>query len=163
MYEVYVLVEKKKPAYMTFFGVFSIVMGILSVLALVVGLYFFFPTAVFGFLLGYFFLTRKLEFEYSFFDEDVRFAKIINKSRRKKLPGHKMSEVMSIAPSGDPSVYKYENDSTAKIRKYQSGNKDTKVYVMVVKGEKGLELIYFEPDEKYLDAVCMKNGHKVRR
>jgi len=163
MFEVYVLVEKRKPAVFTFFAVFSIVMAILSVMALVLGIYFFLPTAVFGFLLGYFFHTRNYEYEYSFFDDDVRFAKIINKARRKKLPGYKMSEVIMIAPTGDRSVYNYENDSKAKIRRLNSGFPNAKVYVMVAKGEKGTELVYFEPDEKYLDAVCVKNGHKVKR
>ena len=163
MFEVYVLVEKKKPVIFTFFTVFSIVMAILSAIATMLGLYFFMPTAVFGILLGYFFYTRNYEYEYSFFDDDVRFAKIINKSTRKKLPGYKMSEVIAIAPTGDPSVAQYEDDSKAKIRRLNSGAKDAKVYVLVAKGEKGLELVYFEPDEKYLDAVCAKNGFKVRR
>lgn len=163
MFEVYVLVKKKKPVFITFFAVFSFVMGGLSLLATMVGLYLFMFTAVLGILLGYFFYTRNYEFEYSFFDDEVRFAKIINKSRRKKLPGYRMSEVIAIAPSNDPSVAQYENDRTAKIRRLNSGYKDAKVFVMVAKGKEGLELVYFEPDEKYLDAVCVKNGYKVRR
>lgn len=163
MYEIYVLVTRKKPAVIKFFGIFSMVFGIFSMLATAIGLYIFLPTAVAGILLGYFFYTRNYEFEYSYFDGDIRFAKIINKARRKKLPGYKISDVCMIAPAGDPSVYKYENDSTAKIRRYQSGYKDAKIYVMAIRTDKGAELIYFEPDEKYLDAICIKNGHKVKR
>jgi hypothetical protein len=163
MFEVYVLVEKKKSSVLSFFAVFSFVMAALSVLAVVLGIYFFFPTAVFGFILGWFFNTRNYEFEYSYFDGDVRFAKIINKANRKRLPGYKMSEVVAIAPTGDASIAQYENDPQAKIRRLQSGFAGRKLYVMVARGEKGLELVYFEPDDKYLDAVCIKHGHKVRR
>lgn len=163
MFEVYVLVEKKKSLFITFFAVFSFVMGVLSAIATMIGLYFFVPTAVFGIILGYFFHTRNYEYEYSFFDDDVRFAKIINKSSRKRLPGYKMADVIAIAPTGDPSVAQYENDSKAKIRRLNSGFKNARVFVMVAKGEKGLELVYFEPDDKYLDAVCAKNGFKVKR
>ncbi len=163
MFEVYVLVKKKKPVFLMFFTVFSFVIGVLSALATMIGLYFFVPTAVFGIILGYFFYTRNYEYEYSFFDDDVRFAKIINKSSRKKLPGYKMSDVIAIAPAGDPSVEQYENDSKAKIRRLNSGFQNAKVFVMAAKGEKGLELVYFEPDDKYLDAVCVKNGFKVKR
>ena len=101
MFEVYVLVEKKKSVFLTFFSVFSYVMAVLSAIFVMIGLYFFVPTAVFGFILGWFFQTRNYEFEYSYFDGDVRFAKIINKANRKKLPGYKMSEVLAIAPTGN--------------------------------------------------------------
>ncbi len=162
MYEVYVLVEKKKSPVISVFAIFSFVMGIISVL-LTLWAFYFLPVALLCFGVGYFLSSRYIEFEYSYFDGDVRFAKITNKAKRKKLPAYKIDDVMMIAPSGDPSVYKYENESNAKIRRYQSGSKDAKLYVMAVKGEGGTELIYFEPDEKYLDAVCQKNGHKVRR
>ena len=37
------------------------------------------------------------------------------------------------------------------------------VYVAVVKGENGIELVTYEPDEKYIKEVCIKYGHKVKR
>ena len=163
MFEVYVLVEKKKSVILSFFSVFSYVMGALSALAVVLGIYFFVPTAVFGIILGFFLQTRRYEFEYSYFDGEVRFAKIINKANRKKLPGYNMAEVIAIAPIGDASVAQYEKDSKVTVRKLQSGYANRKLFVMVAKGEKGVELVYFEPDDKYLDAVCVKYGYKVRR
>ena len=132
-------------------------------LATAIGLYIFLPIAVGGILLGYFLHTRNYEFEYSYFDGDLKFAKIINKSRRKRLPGYKMDEVIAIAPTGDSSVSRYEEDSSAKIKRYLSGYKNAKIYVLVVKGTEGQNLVYFEPDERYLDAVCVKYGYKVRR
>lgn len=163
MFEVYVLVEKKKSLFIRFFSLFSFIIGGFSLFACLLGLYIFFPTAALGIGLGYFFHTRNYEYEYSFFDEDIRFARITNKSRRKRLPGYKMSEVIAIAPTNDPSVAKYENDSKATIRKLNSGHQDARLYVMVVSKEGGTELVYFEPDDKFLDAVCVKNGYKVRR
>lgn len=163
MVEVYVLVEKKKSVFLTIFSVFFYVMGGISFLALFLGMDLLLIPAILGFLLGWFLQTRNYEYEYSYFDGDVRFAKIINKANRKKLPGYKMSEVLAIAPSGDASVAQYENDSKAKIRRLQSGYPDRKLYVMAAKGQNGPELVYFEPDDKYLDAVCIKYGYKVRR
>ncbi len=163
MSEVYVLVETKKPSIIKFFGIFSYVIGGFSLFAAAIVGSIFTITAILGLLLGYFFQTRNYEFEYSYFDGDVRFAKIINKAKRKRLPGYNMADVFIIAPADDPSAYKYEHDSSAKIRRYQSGYKNRKLYVMAVKGKETNELIYFEPDEKYLDAVCQKFGHKVRR
>ena len=91
MFEVYVLVEKKKPMFLSIFTGFSLVMGGISLLALMLGLFIFLPTAILGLLLGYFLHTRNYEFEYSFFDDEIRFAKIINKNKRKKIKGYKMA------------------------------------------------------------------------
>ena len=103
------------------------------------------------------------EFEYSFFDGDVRFAKVMNKSRRKALKSFSMDEVIQIAPAGDRCVYKYENDQSVKVIDYTSGYKDVPYYDMIVKNQDQISLIKFEPDEKYLDAVCVKYAQKVVR
>lgn len=163
MFEVYVLVEKKKPVFLSVFEGFSFVMGGISLLALAMGLFIFFPTAVLGLLLGYFLHTRNYEFEYSFFDDEIKFAKIINKSKRKKIKGYKMAEVTAIAPMNDPSVHQYENNKTAQVRRLTSGQQDAKVYVIVANSADGVELTYFEPDDRFLDAVCTRFGYKVRR
>ena len=68
-----------------------------------------------------------------------------------------------IAPSGDRSVYNYENESKYKVRNLTSGDKEAKVYTMVTKGENGTELVKFEPDEEFLNAICRKYAQKVRR
>ena len=163
MFEVYVLVAKKKPVFLSIFAIFSFIMGGISLLALMLGLFIFMPTAIIGLLLGYFLHTRNYEFEYSFFDDEIRFAKIINKSKRKKLRGYKMAEVMAIAPVNDPSVHQYENNKNAQVRRLTSGQQDAKVYVIATNGAEGVELTYFEPDDRFLDAVCTRFGYKVRR
>ena len=112
----------------------------------------------------YFFLFRSSkEYEYSFFDGELRFAKIMNKSRRKRLRVFTMDEVIQIAPAGDRSIYKYEQDNTVKKIDYTSGNKDVPYYNLIMKNEDGINMISYEPDDKYLDAICVKYGQKVIR
>ena len=163
MFEVYVLVEKKKPTILRFLAIFCLVLGGVSMLATAIGLYIFMPFAVVGLLLGWFLHTRNYEYEYSFFDDEIRFAKIINKSRRKKIPGYKMAEVIAIAPKGDERVQHQEKDRSAKVINLCSGFSDRKIYVIAAKGQDGIELVYFEPDEAYLNEVCKRFGHKVKR
>ena len=160
--EVYVLVERKK----------NIILRVLEIIVLAgtaicafLGMFaiIFLPIALILGGLGVFLYTRNYEYESSYFDGEVRFAKIINKSSRKRLPGYTMDEVLTIAPSGDRSVYRYEHEEKMTVRDYTSRNKDAKVYIMIAKGAKGLEMIKFEPDEKYLDAVCIKYRQKVVR
>ena len=74
-----------------------------------------------------------------------------------------MEEVLQIAPAGDRSMHKYENDSQVKKKDYTSGIHNVPYYEMAVKTTNGISLIKFEPDDKYLDAVCMKFPQKVIR
>lgn len=163
MFEVYVLVEKKKSQIRRFFSLFFYAIAALTAFLVLLGGYLFVPIAIIGLVLGWVLQTRNYEYEYSYFDGDVRFAKIINKANRKKLPGYKMSEVLAIAPVGDASVAQYENSKNVNVRKLNSGYPDRELFVMVAKCENGIDLVYFEPDKRYLDAVCVKYGYKVRR
>ena len=163
MLEVYVLVEKQKTLVMKFLTILCFVIGAYFMYATLRGLIIFFAVAIPFLALGWFLKGRSLEYEYSYFDGDFRFAKIISKQKRKELIGYEADNVIVIAPKGDRSVYQYENNPQVKTRDLTSGNKDAKVYAMVSKVEEGLHMTLFEPDEKYLDAVCIKYRQKVVR
>lgn len=158
--EVFVLVAKKKNILLQFFSTLLLVTGVVTVVLSFIGLYMFLPFAIMEVAIGYVLSKRYIEYEYSYFDGDVRFAKIINKSKRKTLKGYSMEDVQIIAPIGDRSVQHYLNESGVKVRDMRSGNPKAKVYAMVVRAE-GTQLVKFEPDEQYLDAICIKYRPKV--
>jgi translation initiation factor IF-1 len=163
MFEVYVLVARKKSIGIQVLACLFLALGV-AVLLLSCISPVFLVFAVAAFALWYLFQFRwNREFEYSYFDGEVRFARISNKSRRKRLKVFSMDEVVTIAPSEDRSVYRYENDNGMTIVDYTSGRKDEPYYVMVHQTGEATEVIRFEPDEKYLDAVCVKYGQKVIR
>ncbi len=97
-----------------------------------------------------------VEFEYTYFDGDLRFAKIKNKAKRKKIADINMEDVVILAPKGDRGVYKYENDKNLKCINLTSGRADAKVYELIVKNEEGFMRIEFEPDEEILNAMMVK-------
>jgi len=163
MLEVYVLVEKKKTLVMKILTILCFVIGAYFMYATLVGLIIYFAIAVPFLALGWFLKGRNLEYEYSYFDGDFRFAKIISKQKRKELIGYDIENIVVIAPKGDRSLYQYENNAQVKTRDLSSGSKDAKVYGMVAKTEEGYHMTWFEPDEKYLDAVCIKYRQKVVR
>lgn len=163
MLEVYVLVHKKKSFLERCLCNGLFVLGAVFFYATLFYSFVLISISILCFILGVVFAKRSMEYEYSYFDGDVRFAKIISKSKRKNLKGYVMDNVLVIAPEGDKSVYNYENDAQAKKRNLVSGQKDAKVYVMVAKTENGMEVTRFEPDEKYLNAVCIKYPQKVIR
>lgn len=160
--EVFVLVPRKKNIILQFVSTLLLVTGVVTVVLSLLGLYMFLPFAVVEIAIGYVLNKRYTEYEYSYFDGDLRFAKIINKNKRKTLKGYSMEDVQIIAPIGDRSVQNYLNDSSVKVRDLRSGNPKANVYAMVVRDE-GTQLVKFEPDEKYLDAVCIKYRQKVVR
>ncbi len=102
-----------------------------------------------------------IEYEYTYYDGDLHIAKIINKAKRKNLADFNMDEVITIAPKGDRSVYKYENDKSAKYKDYSSGDKSAKVYELIYKSDNGICRYEFEPDEEMLQAIRVKYPHAV--
>lgn len=164
MFEVYVLVERKKPAIVRIFAICMLVMGIFGILCSCITPIFMMPGFLFIVIWVLLWFFNNVEYEYSYFDGDVRFAKIMNKSKRKRLKGYNIDAVEIIAPAGDRSLYKYTQDSSVKKVDYTSHEKNVPYYQMAARIEdQGVVLISFEPDEKYLDAICVKYPQKVIR
>lgn len=164
MFEVFVLVPVRKPFWVTLASVVSLFLCIGSMLLACGSMIFSILFILFG-LLWYFLMFQSyMEYEYSYFDGEVRFARIMNKSHRKTLEVYSMNDVVTIAPTGDRSVYNYENDKSIKVKDYTSHKKDVPSYDLVIKKDSGSTiLIKYEPDEEYLDAVQVKYAQKLIR
>ena len=162
MMEVFVLVPRKKNIIFQFVSTLFLVTGVVLVLLSLLGAIVLFSIAIPTLAIGFFMNKRYSEYEYSYFDGDVRFAKITNKNKRKTLKGYSMEDVLILAPINDRSMHQYQNNPEIKVRDLTSGNPKAKVYGMVVRSE-GTVLVKYEPDEAYLDAVCIKYRHKVVR
>ena len=122
---------------------------------------FFVPSVIFFFVWVWRKFYSKIEYEYTYYDGELRIAKIINKAKRKNLLAVHMDDVLAIAPKGDRSVYKYENDDALKYKDFSSGDKEARVYELVFKGEKDMCRYEFEPDEEMLDAIRIKYPRTV--
>ena len=163
MREILVIVAKKKTVVRKIMNIalfvlacllFVLAMGapVLTIPAIVVAVLWYFQ----GF-------HADFEFEYTYYDGDLRFARIRSKSRRKSLGIVQMDDVIKIAPKGDRSVYKYENDSSMTYKNLSSGEPGARVYELIFKGEKGLNRYEFEPDDEMLDAIMVKYPRSVVR
>ena len=56
------------------------------------------PTIIFGVIWYLFAFRSEVEYEYTYYDGDLRFAKIRNKAKRKKIAYLSMDDVLTIAP-----------------------------------------------------------------
>lgn len=161
--EVYVLVPVRRGT-STIVGATGLLVGaVLSMLLSCMNVYFIFLAMIFAVLWFLFTFRSNKEYEYSYFDGDMRFSKIMNKSRRKTLATYSMGDVIQIAPEGDRSVYRYENDKSVTVKDYSSGRKEAPKYDMVLSRADKTLLIKFEPDEQYLNAIELKYKQKVIR
>lgn len=120
------------------------------------------PAIVFGIIWFWWNYRSDIEFEYVYFDGDIRIARIKDKRKRKNIVWVTMEEsVVAIAPKGDRSVYKYENDKSIPCRNIGSGMPGAKVYDLIIKNEKGLACYEFEPDEEMVDAIAARYPRSI--
>ncbi len=124
----------------------------------------FFVPAV-GFAVLWYFQTFRMdtEWEYTYYDGDLRFARIRAKSRRKNIASIHMDDVVAIAPRGDRSIYKYETDRSVVCKQLTSGEENAKVYDVICKSDQGFVRYEFEPDEEMLDAIMVKYARIVTK
>ncbi len=162
--EVFTLVQRKKSPAMIFVSWIFAALAVVSFLLVCQGVALGFLIAVaFGFISYFIFMGQNVEYEYSYFDGELRFAKIKNKSRRKHLATYSMESVVTIAPAGDRSVYNYENGGELKTVDYSSGLKGVPYYDIVIKSPDANVLIKAELDDKFVTEVEKKYRSKVKR
>lgn len=104
-----------------------------------------------------------VEYEYAYFDGDLDFDKIKDKRKRKRIISVNMEQVEQIAPVGDRSLYNLHQNSQAKMMDFSSRKSDRKCYELVWKNAEQTVCIRFEPDEQFVDSICVKYGRKVIR
>ena len=161
--EVYVLVPVRRTFAGIFLGVLMLVLAVLSLLGSCVTIFTLPFVFVFGGLWYLIMFQLNKEFEYSYFDGELRFARVTNKSRRKALGSCTMDDVIQIAPVGDRSVSKYENDNGIKVKDFTSHVKGRPYYDLILQQSGNLTLIKFEPDDKFLDSMEKKYKQKIIR
>lgn len=165
MKEVLVIVPKKmtggkKALNMVWFGLACLMFVAATFIAPVI-----FLLPAIGFAILWYFQTFRMdtEWEYTYYDGDIQFARIRAKSRRKNIARIQMDDVIAVAPKGDRGIYKYETDSSIASKNLTSGAADAKIYELICKGEKGMTRYEFEPDEEMLDAMCVKYSRIVTK
>lgn len=162
--EVYMLVGQKHSKIWKILSYIMLALAFVCFLLGAMRVYIFFVGTVLFLIMWYYWgIGMNVEYEYSYFDDEIRFSKITNKSRRKNLKSYDMSRIITIAPTGDRSVYRYENDKSVKVKDYTSGLENENSYDIVVKDDKGETLLLVELDERFLNEVEKKHRDKVKR
>ena len=129
MHEKLVIVPRKKSTVKKILNVVWFVLACLCFLfAMWVPILFAVPAIIFA-IIWYFQAFRSdIEYEYTYYDGEFRFARIKAKRKRKGLGRVQMEDVLALAPKGDRSVYKYENDNSLACKDLTSGESGNFIY-----------------------------------
>lgn len=89
----------------------------------------------------------RVEYEYTFTDNEVEIAAVLNAMKRKELFSFGMDKVTMIVPKNSQRI---ENEQIKKIRDYSSKREDAEVICMVLDTGNGKQMVILEPDERAL-------------
>lgn len=97
------------------------------------------------------FPTFKLEYEYLYVNGELDIDKIFSGKSRKKAASYNIADHMElVAPWDSHEMDYYRKGFQGKLVDFSSGRPEGKPYAMVYGGEKGMEIVLFEPDEAML-------------
>ena len=73
--------------------------------------------------------------------------KIMSKQKRKRVGSYDMKKVEIVAPKNSHELDSFRNRKDIKVHDYSSLEENAKTFGMAINGDKGMELIYFDPNE----------------
>lgn len=88
-----------------------------------------------------------LEYEYLYVNGELDIDKIMSKQKRKRVGSYDMKKVEIVAPKSSHELDSFRNRKDIKVHDYSSLEENAKTFGMAINGDKGMELIYFDPNE----------------
>lgn len=108
----------------------------------------------------YLFPRLNVEFEYVYCDGQLDFDKIMGGAKRKTALKIDFEQVEIMAPENSHSLDSFKN-AKLDIKDFTSKSKNAKPYVIIYrKGETAYKIL-FEPNEKMINCIKMKNPRKI--
>lgn len=106
------------------------------------------------------FRSYDYEYEYSFMSGELDVDKIIARSKRKRMNTFDFNRMELVAPKDSQEAMRLERGQY-KTFDYTSNMPDAKVYVAYVMNNNEVVRVFFEPNEKMLDAIKYISPRKV--
>lgn len=148
-----IIVKRKKTAKDTILKALLIALTVLAVLAALfttLGLIAFVVAVVLA-IADYFLIpTFDLEFEYLYVNGELDIDKIMSKQKRKRVYSADIKKLEIMAPTKSHALDSYNRRQDLKTYDFSSRDEQNSSYTMIIKGEKGLERVIFEPNDVIL-------------
>lgn len=136
-----------------FVAILSFLLASLNSLMLIIG-------TVIIVLIVFMFPRLNVEYEYVFCDGQLDFDKIMGKAKRKTALKIDFEQVEIMAPFGSHELDQY-NQANVVVKDFSSRSKEAKPYVIIFKNADKKLKILFEPNEKMISCIKMKNSRKL--
>ena len=154
------LVKRKAPAYTYAIKgvmIFLCVIGAFLALSTVWGIL---ALTAIGAVTFFVFQGTNLEFEYLVVNDQLTIDKIMGKARRKKAWEGTMEEVQIVAPSDSYMLKDYER-AGMKTLDFSSHAPGAKTYSLIHQAGANTTKVIFEPNDRVLHCLRMRNPSKV--
>ena len=113
-------------------------------------------------VVAYFILPNlDLEYEYVYVNGELDVDKIMSKSKRKRLKSFDLAKLELMAPVNSHRMDYQNHNTNLKVLDYSSGNKNHKVYAMIIPDEKEVNKVLIEPDRELLENIKKSCPRKV--
>ncbi|SDG94611.1 DUF6106 family protein [Marvinbryantia formatexigens] len=148
-----IIVKRKKTAKDTILKALLIAVTVLAVLAALfttLGIFAFIAAVVLVIVDFIFIPTFDVEFEYLYVNGELDIDKIMSKQKRKRVYSADVKNLEIMAPTKSHALDAYNRRQDLKTLDFSSRDEQNQSYTMIIKGEKGLERVLFEPNEVIL-------------
>lgn len=101
-----------------------------------------------------------VEYEYSYYNGEMDIDIIYHKAKRKRVFSMHVNDMELLAPAGAAELREYQS---MKGIDYSSGNKDAKLYTMILSKSGQKTKIVFEPQQEIVEGFFLRAPRKVIR
>lgn len=104
----------------------------------------------------------KIEYEYTYIEGELSFARIKDKRKRKELLSVDMDTMILVAPENAGELRGYHNGTNnVVVKDFTSGYPEREIFELVYKAGEKTMIIRFEPDKNMLQLVRNKYPRNV--
>ncbi len=136
-----------------FVAVLSFLLASLSPIMLIIG-------TVIIVLIVFMFPRLNVEYEYVFCDGQLDFDKIMGNAKRKTALKIDFEQVEIMAPLRSHELDQYARENLV-VKDFSSRSKEARPYVIIFKSADKKLKILFEPNEKMINCIKIKNSRKL--
>lgn len=102
-----------------------------------------------------------LEYEYVYVNGELDIDKIMAKSKRKRVQSFDLAKMEIMAPVNSHRMDYQNHNTKLKVLDFSSGNKEHKVFAMIIPNEKEICKVLLEPDQELIENIQKSCPRKV--
>lgn len=111
---------------------------------------------------SYFILPNlDLEYEYVFVNGELDIDKIAAKAKRKRVKSFDLAKMDIMAPVNSHRLDYQNHNTNLKVMDFSSGNKEHKIFAMIIAEEKEIFKVLIEPDQELIENIQKSCPRKV--